>query len=63
MELPSGADAIHRKCAKYGGERIRHQELALRARWGFLELVYILDVYICQNCSYSEFFFNRPSWL
>lgn len=64
MEMPSRLDVIPTKCAKCGSERIKRQQLSMHSsRWGFLGRAYIFDVYSCQDCSYSELFFKKASWL
>ena len=63
MELPSRAEVIPKKCARCGSERINREELSMHGRWGFLGRVHIFDVYSCQDCTYSELFFKKASWL
>jgi len=48
------------KCAKCGSDRLKREELAMHGRYGSLaSRNYKFDVYICEECSYSEFFFRE----
>jgi len=55
---------IPTKCAKCGSEKIKHEELAMGRRYGIARgRGYRFDVYICEDCGYSELFFKeRTIW-
>lgn len=47
------------KCPKCGSDRLRHEELAMHGKYGGLGgfvADYNFDVYICEECAYSEFY-------
>jgi len=47
------------KCAKCGSSKIRHEELSMHGYHGHLGAsIFRFDVYICEECAYSEFYFN-----
>ena len=56
---------IPTKCVKCSSENMRREELAMGGRHGMLGggRGYRFDVYICQECGYSELFFiERTVW-
>ena len=49
------------KCAKCGSKKIGHEILSMGGRYGgAMGRGYRFDVYICEECGYSEFFFKKP---
>ena len=56
---------IPNKCAKCGSENIKTEELAVGGRHGVVGgRGYRFNVYICEECGYSEFYFKeRTVWV
>ena len=57
---------IPNKCVKCGSENIRTEELAMSRKHGALggKRGYIFNVYICEECGYSELYFKeRTVWV
>ena len=53
---------IPTKCVKCGSEKFRREELAMGGRHGVVGgRGYRFDVYICEECGYSEFFFKEKT--
>jgi len=52
-------------CVKCSSEKFRREELAMGGRHGVVAgRGYRFDVYICEECGYSEFFFKeRTLWV
>lgn len=45
-------------CAKCGSDRMRREELALFKYGMAVGRKYNFDVFICEECGYSEFFYK-----
>jgi predicted nucleic-acid-binding Zn-ribbon protein len=63
MARPKRDDVIPSKCEKCGSEQLEHWEFSMHGKLGFLGPDYRFDVYVCEGCSYSEFFFQSAKWL
>ena len=53
------------RCAKCGSEKIKHETLSMSGKDGsFGGRGYRFDVYICEKCGYSEFYYKSKSlWI
>ena len=56
---------IPTKCVKCGSDKMRREELTLGGKQGMVTgRGYRFDVYICEECGYSELFFReRTAWV
>jgi predicted nucleic-acid-binding Zn-ribbon protein len=56
---------IPTKCAKCDSDKLRREALAMGGRHGVVfGRGYRFDVYICEECGHSEFFFKeRTIWV
>ena len=63
MKLLDRFDVIPTRCAKCRNDRIKREQLEMHGKRGFLGPAYRFDVYICENCGYSEIFFTKSTWI
>lgn len=51
------------KCTRCDGAEIRHTELTMYGKLGFMGPDYRFDVFICKNCGFSEPYFKGAKWI
>ncbi|MDY6906873.1 MAG: hypothetical protein SV910_01380 [Chloroflexota bacterium] len=63
MTMPTEVEHVPKKCAKCGNDIIKREQLEMHSRWGFAGPAYRFNVYTCGNCGYSEFFYQKSTWI
>lgn len=63
MAKPGKEDVIPARCKRCGGEKFKHDEFSMHGKLGFMGPDYRFDVYICESCNKTEFFFQSAKWI
>jgi predicted nucleic-acid-binding Zn-ribbon protein len=49
------------KCQKCGSDQVKQQEMAFSGKW--MGTAARFDVYVCQKCGYSEFYWGKKEYV
>ncbi|MFA5374735.1 MAG: hypothetical protein WC455_03140 [Dehalococcoidia bacterium] len=63
MADPKNINVIPTKCGRCSSEQVERQEMTMYGKLGFMGPDYRFDCYICRECGFSEFFFQKAKWI